>query len=72
MKLLFAITLLLVLSQAQESTHTDHDSNGNPPGEGGNSGGGSGCDAASDFCASEFETAFGCSSDECAADMAWM
>ena len=48
MKLLFAITLLLVLSQAQAHEH------------GSDSGGGSACDAASEMCAPEMDAIMGC------------
>ena len=79
MKLLFAITLVLVLSQAQESSEEHHESD-----EGSNSGPGpdcsgpeceggrSSCDAASDVCEDEFRAMMECTSDACAADNEWM
>ena len=73
MKLLFAITLLLVLSQIQAQSGS-----GNGTGSGHGSGGGSGrggggaCDAAGDICGPEFDAMMSCTSDECTADAEWM
>ena len=75
MKLLFAITLLLVLSLTQGFSagnagaavgggdtfdyHSSNSPNGN-------------CDAASDLCGQEFGAMMNCTSDVCNDDLAWL